>query len=138
MNIAFFLIPKKDVVYLPFKSTMRQALEKMEYHRYTAIPLLTEEGKYAGTLTEGDLLWKLKHTPTLNFKNTERVNISEVPIHRVNQPITINAEIEDVFLRVLEQNFIPVLDDKEIFIVIIRRREVIDYLMKINKKIGNL
>lgn len=38
MNIAFFLIPKKEVAYLPIKCTMRQALEKMEYHKYTASP----------------------------------------------------------------------------------------------------
>lgn len=133
MNIAFFLIPKKEVVYLPYQSTMRQALEKMEYHRYTAIPLLTKEGKYAGTLTEGDLLWKLKNTPKLTFENTERVWLSEIPIHRVNKPITINAEIEDIFSRVLEQNFIPVEDDNGIFIGIIRRREVMDYLMKKSK-----
>ena len=56
MNIAFFLITNKDTVYLPFHSTMRQALEKTEFHHYTAIPLVDEDGKYAGTLTEGDLL----------------------------------------------------------------------------------
>lgn len=65
MNIAFFLLPKKDVVVLTPQSTMRQALEKMEYHRYTAIPLIDGEGKYVGTLSEGDLLRKLKNTPEL-------------------------------------------------------------------------
>ena len=40
--------------------TLRQALEKMEHHGYTAIPLLSREGKYIGTITEGDLLWFLK------------------------------------------------------------------------------
>ncbi|MEH7609594.1 CBS domain-containing protein, partial [Priestia megaterium] len=33
MNIAFFLVPKSDVVTLNIQSTLRQALEKMEYHR---------------------------------------------------------------------------------------------------------
>ena len=60
MNIALFLVPKSEVVCLAQNSTMRQALEKMEYHRYTAVPLIDEHGKYAGTMTEGDLLWKLK------------------------------------------------------------------------------
>lgn len=130
VNIAFFLIPKKDVVYLPYQSTMRQALEKMEYHRYSAIPILLKEGKYVETITEGDLLWKLKNTPHLDFENTERVKISEVPKHRINPPIKINAEMEDILSRVLEQNFVPV-DDNGIFIGIIRRREVIEYLVKL-------
>ena len=50
MNIAFFLIPKKNVVWLNSNASMRQALEKMEYHRYTAIPLIDDAGKLLGTL----------------------------------------------------------------------------------------
>ena len=37
--------------------TLRQALEKMEHHGYAAVPLLSTEGKYLGTLTDGDVLW---------------------------------------------------------------------------------
>ena len=29
-------------------------------------------------LPEGDLLWKLKNTPDLNFKNTECVKVKEI------------------------------------------------------------
>ena len=75
MNIAFFLTPKNEVVCENEDSTMRQVMEKMEHHGYTAIPLINREGKYVGTLTEGDLLWKLKNTPDLNFKNTESVPV---------------------------------------------------------------
>jgi CBS domain-containing protein len=127
MNIAFFLIPKKEVVYLPIQSTMRQALEKMEYHRYSAVPLLDHEGKYVTTLTEGDLLWKLKNTPNLNFHNTENIRLTEIPFHRKNEPISIQAEMEHIISRAMGQNFVPVTDDKGIFIGIIRRREIIEY-----------
>ena len=61
MNIAFFLTPKVEVIYEKSNNTMRQAIERMEYHRYTAIPILNDKGMYVGTLTEGDLLWKLKN-----------------------------------------------------------------------------
>ena len=60
MNILFFLTPKEDVAHVDEDDTMRQVLEKMEHHGYTAIPLLSREGKYIGTITEGDLLWFLK------------------------------------------------------------------------------
>ncbi len=56
MNIAFFLTPKSEIVYETIDATMRQALEKMEHHRYTAIPLIDKKGKYVGAITEGDLL----------------------------------------------------------------------------------
>lgn len=130
MNVAFFLIPKKDVVYLKYNATMRQALERMEYHRYSAIPLIDDEGRYMGTITEGDLLWKLKNTPGLTFQNTQNIRLTEVEQHIQNQPVSINAMMEDLISRAVEQNFIPVVDDQQIFIGIVRRREILEYCSK--------
>ena len=128
MKIAFFLLPKKDVVYLSPRSTMRQALERMEYHRYTAVPIVDESGKYKGTITEGDLLWKLKNTPSLRFNNTHTVHLDEISCKMKNHPVRIDAEIEDLISLSCMQNFIPVVDDQEIFIGIIRRKDIIEYL----------
>jgi len=130
MNIAFFLTPKSEVVYEFTTSTMRQALERMEYHRYTAIPIIDEEGKYVETLTEGDLLWKLKSTPGLSFKETSNVLIKDIPKHMNNKPVSINSDIKDLILLAANQNFVPVVDDQEIFIGIIKRSDIINYLHK--------
>ncbi|MDQ7092694.1 CBS domain-containing protein [Desulfosporosinus sp. PR] len=131
MNVAFFLIPKKDIVYLKENSTMRQALERMEYHSYSAVPLIDEDGKYAGTITEGDLLWKLKNTPGLTFYNTQDICLKDVEQHVQNLPVTIDAQIEDLISRAVVQNFVPVVDDQQIFIGIVRRREMIEYCSKL-------
>ena len=45
MNIAFFLTPKNEVFYVTDKMTLRQAMEKMEYHRYKSIPILDDDGR---------------------------------------------------------------------------------------------
>ncbi|AFQ44173.1 CBS domain-containing protein [Desulfosporosinus meridiei DSM 13257] len=131
MNVAFFLIPKKNIVFLKEGATMRQALERMEYHSYSAVPLINDEGKYVGTITEGDLLWKLKNTPGLTFQNTEDIRLSEVKQHVQNIPVTINAQMEDLISRAVVQNFVPVVDDQEVFIGIVRRREMIEYCSKL-------
>ena len=34
-----------------------KGLEKMHAHGYTAIPVITRDGKYIGTVSEGDFLW---------------------------------------------------------------------------------
>lgn len=131
MNVAFFLIPKKDIVYLRENATMRQALERMEYHSYSAVPLINDEGKYAGTITEGDLLWKLKNTPGLTFQNTEDIFLSEVEQHVQNKPVTIDTQIQTLISRAIVQNFVPVVDDQQIFIGIVRRREMIEYCSEV-------
>ncbi|HHW06144.1 MAG TPA: CBS domain-containing protein [Clostridia bacterium] len=125
------MIPKQDVVYLPYDATMRQALEKMEYHRYTAVPLIDECGKYVGTLTEGDLLWKIKNTFDFTFESLNRIPLTEVPLRWQNHPVRINATIGDLIERAIEQNFVPVVDDDDVFIGIVRRREIIEYCAKL-------
>ena len=56
MNILFFLKPKAEVAFVYDYHTLRQAMEIMEYHKYSSIPMINREGKYVGTITEGDLL----------------------------------------------------------------------------------
>jgi len=102
----------------------------MEYHRYTAVPLVDQEGRYAGTITEGDLLWKMKNSPGLTFENTEKILITEIPRRIQNEPVRIEATIYSLLDLAVTQNFVPVVDDNGVFIGIIRRREIIDYFAK--------
>ena len=120
MNILFFLTPKEDVAHVEETDTMRQVLEKMEHHGYTAIPLLSVEGKYIGTITEGDLLWFLKdrNFPDLKLRR------------RDNQAVKIDESMENLFDKVMNQNFVPVVDDKRVFIGIVTRKDVLAYLGK--------
>jgi len=127
LNILFFITPKKDVAYLDENDTMRQALEKMEYHRYSSIPMIDDEGKYLGTITEGDLLWTLKNSLGLDLKSTENILIKEVPRRMDNKPVSINANIEDLIYTAMHQNFVPVIDDQNVFIGIIKRSDIIQY-----------
>jgi CBS domain-containing protein len=130
MNIASFLFPKNEVAFITSSASMREALELLEHHSYTAIPIIDSEGKYAGTLSEGDLLWKLKNTPGLNFDNMQQVPISEVEKHFHNEPVSINAHMEDMLALAADQNFVPVVDDESIFIGIIRRKDIIEYYIR--------
>ncbi|WP_461206762.1 CBS domain-containing protein [Clostridium sp. DL1XJH146] len=127
MNIAFFLTPKNEVVYEKATSTMRQVLEKMEYHRYSAIPLIDEKGHYAGTLTEGDLLWTLKNLGITDFRDTEKILIKEIKRKMNVKPVKINSDIESLIELAKAQNFVPVVDDNNIFIGIIKRSDIINY-----------
>lgn len=127
MNIAFFLTPKSQTVYETINATMKQVLEKMEYHRYTSIPLVDGEGRYVGAITEGDLLWKLKNTFGLTIDNTNKVSIRDVDRNTHSEAVSIDANIEDLITLAKNQNFVPVVDDEGIFIGIIKRSDIINY-----------
>ena len=138
MNVAFFLTPKADVVWLSVGDTMRQALERMERHRYSAVPLLDDEGRYVATLTEGDLLWKMKATPGLDFEGTERVRIVDIPRRLDNRPVSIDALMDQLISLAADQNFVPVIDSREVFIGIVRRKAIIEYCARLIKEAKNL
>lgn len=134
MNILFFLTPKSKVAYLYDTETLRQALEKMENHRYSAIPLISRQtGEYIGTITEGDLLWDIKNRYDLSLKIAEEIPVNAVKRNRDNLPVSAEADMEDLLNKVMNQNFVPVIDGMNRFIGIITRRDVILYLMNKNR-----
>ena len=138
MNILFFLTPKSEVAYIYEDYTIRQALEKMEYHKYSAIPIISKDGKYVGTITEGDFLGTLKNDLNLDLKGLEDVPVTDINRKMDNSPVSINADIEDLVIKSLNQNFIPVIDDQDTFIGIIKRRDVIGYCYEIIRGYKNL
>lgn len=134
MNILFFLKPKNELSYIYDDFTLRQALEKMEFYRFSAIPVLSRDGQYIKTITEGDILWSLKNWNEISFVNTEEIYINEIKNHRVYKSIGIDRTIDDLIDLISEQNFVPVVDDRNMFIGIITRKSVIEYLYSKTKK----
>lgn len=127
MNILFFLTPKSDVAYIYDNESLRQVLEKMEYHKFSAIPMINRQGKYIGTITEGDMLWGIKNQYNLNLKEAESIPVTSITRRLDNRPVSADADMEDLIDKALNQNFVPVVDDQKNFIGIITRKDIIKY-----------
>jgi predicted transcriptional regulator len=127
MNILFFLTPKSEVAYIHDDESLRQVLEKMEFHKYSAVPIISRQGTYVGTITEGDLLWYIKNQLDLNLQEARRIRITNVPRRSDNTPVSIDSNMEDLLDKAMKQNFVPVLDDKKSFIGIITRKDIMKY-----------
>ena len=127
MNILFFLTPKIEVVSVCDKDNLKQVLETLEEHKFSSVPILNEEGNYLGTVKEGDLLWYLNSKKTFDEKTLEETNIMDIPRRLTNETVRVNANVEDLFHILINQNFVPVIDDANIFIGIVKRRDVISY-----------
>lgn len=131
MNIAYFLLPKSTVAYLYDDYTFRQGLEKMRYHGYTAIPVITREGQYAGTVSEGDFLWRLLSQEDtrrpLSMKELEDLRIRDILNLDAYPPVRITVTMEELVNSAMQQNFIPVVDDLGNFTGIVTRKDIIRY-----------
>ena len=132
MNIAYFLIPKSSVAYLYDDFTFRQGLEKMRHHGYTAIPVITRDGGYMGTVSEGDFLWRLLSEDrdfqrSCSMRDMEQLRIRDILQDDSYPPVRITVGMEELLHSAMNQNFIPVVDDSGSFIGIVTRKDIIRY-----------
>lgn len=132
MNIAYFLLPKNSVAYLYDDCTFRQGLEKMRHHGYSAIPVINREGRYVGTVSEGDFLWRLLSVEAnaekgVSMKEMEQLRVRDI-LQTNNYPAArITVTMEELLSNAMQQNFIPVVDDLGNFTGIVTRKDIIRY-----------
>lgn len=125
MNLLFLLRPKEETQYIETTETVRQGLERMKAHGFTAVPAITPTGEYAGTLSEGDFLWALCESGSV--KSLEKRSISDILRSKRDKSVPISAGMDELLMLSMEQNFVPVTDDRGKFIGIVTRRDIIKY-----------
>ena len=126
MNILFFLTPKASCEVLYDDESIREALERMELSGYAALPIIRkEDGVYQGTLTDGDLLWALKNRCDFDLKEAQVHGIMEIAHRKDYLPVSVSTDMNDLLQKVLDQNFVPVVDDRGTFIGIVTRKSIL-------------
>lgn len=126
MNILFFLTPKASCEVLYDDESIREALERMELSGFASLPIIRkEDGVYQGTLTDGDLLWALKNRCGFDLKEAQTHSIMEIKHKKDYQPVSVSTDMNDLLQKALDQNFVPVVDDRGTFIGIVTRRSIL-------------
>ena len=129
MNIMRFLIPKSLVEYVTSDSSVRQAVEKMRYHRYVAIPVIDENGKYVGTLRNDDVLSYFWDSGSFDTRLAERHGVEDLLDRNYSPPVYHDASVNELIEKIKEHNFVPVVDDRGCFVGIILRRDILNFLI---------
>ncbi len=138
-NILSLLTPKGQVIYLDNDCTIRQALEKMRVHRYTAIPVVNHEtGEYVGSLAEGDFLYNLIKEESVSVYELENKQITEIIRPRFIPAMKVDTSMRELVDLIMIQNYVPIVDDRNILMGIITRKSAIKYLVnKLDEKEEN-
>lgn len=127
-NILMFLTPKEDTFYLKSDCTIRQVLEKLDYYKFSVVPLINDEGDYVTSVSEGDILRYIKNNASFSLKTAEDICVFDIPKYRPYEALSILTPFDDLIKYSLEQNFVPVVDDRGKYIGIVKRRNIIDKL----------
>ena len=136
MKISFFLIPKMETAYMFEHETVRQALEKMEYYRYNTLSVLDEQGRYKYALSATDFFHYMKHHPGTTYEKTEEITLSQVTPQTESKAIDINDDVENLIKILLNQEYTPVIDGKQIYIGEVSVTEIMEFVLK-NRLIQN-
>ena len=124
----FFLKPKQEVCVLHKNYTLRQGIEKMRQYGFAAVPVIDDEGQYCGTVTEGDLLRQvLQHE---NKAEWEQIPLREAIRTDVKKPVNVMADMDELLSVAVTQNFVPVVDDRGMFIGIVTRQDIMRYFAR--------
>ena len=129
MNILFLLTPQSQVASIYSDCTLRQGLEKMKAHGYTALPVLTRDNQYVGTVSEGDFLWNMLDRRDNSIKSKEKLMVSDILRPGFNPSVNIYVTMEELMTRAVSQSFIPVVDDRGFFIGIVTRQKIIQHFI---------
>ena len=128
MNVLFFLKPKQEVCVLHKSYTLRQGIEKLRQYGFAAVPVIDEDGRYCDTVTEGDLLRQvLQHE---NKAEWEQIPLREAMRTDVKKPVNVMADMDELLSVAVNQNFVPVVDDRGMFIGIVTRQDILRYFAR--------
>nr|WP_304973431.1 CBS domain-containing protein [Faecalibaculum rodentium] len=106
--------------------SLRDGMWLMREHGYTCVPVVSPDGEYKGAVTEGDFLYYLTDHPDTDLDN---VFIRQILRPDFIQAVPFNVSMGQLLATSLEQNFVPVVDDRNIFIGIVTRKNILAYLM---------
>lgn len=127
INILSLLTVKAELSSLSDNLNAHQAIEKITAHGYQAIPVISKQGEYLGSITEGDLLRALGDED-YDIEALEDINIKDVIRKDYMPPVKVDASMDELIAIITEQNYAPIVDDRNILMGIITRKKVIKAL----------
>ena len=130
MNISFYLLPKSDVTYVEQEDTVGHALRVIHKNGYQAVPVINRKGEYVGTVTEGDFLWNLIQDYHMDMEAMRSVRVESLRKKWDYKAVSIEANIAELDQYIMDQNFVPVVDGRNVFIGIVTRKQIIKELLR--------
>lgn len=119
---------KSEVAYLFDSETVKEAMDKFSRHGYTAVPVINAAGEYLSTVTEGDFLrYILENDVTTDMACMNTDKLCDISIKRDIHPVHVTESIDSLIELCKTQNFVPVVDDRGMFIGIVTRKDLLCY-----------
>lgn len=92
--------------------------------------MINRKGQYVGTVTEGDFLWNLIQEYHMDMEAMRNVRVESLYKRWDYKAVSIEANIAELDQYIMDQNFVPVVDGRNVFIGIVTRKQIIKELLR--------
>ena len=97
LNVFELLTPKSSVSFILDNFTVRQAVEKMLFHKFSVVPVLNSDGEYVGSISEGDLLAFIVAQDGIDKEECETILIKDIDRYRSYKPVKVDASFDEIY-----------------------------------------
>ena len=83
---------------------------------------------YLGVVSERDFLYRLLDAGSVEAADANGHTVADLVSDTRFEAVTIDADMDTLFNRIIEQNFVPVIDSRGMFSGIVTRKDVLMHM----------
>ena len=125
MNIIRSLQRKTECPFFYAYKTVQQALRFMRSHGCVQVPVVNQDGRYLGTVSEGDFLWHIIDWG--GYEAAKDHKIAELLRRGAPLALKITAPDDELRRAALCGAVIPIVDDRGMFVGVVPREDIVQY-----------
>lgn len=121
------LKPKNLITYLYGDISASDGLLKLIESGFSAVPVINRDGYYLGVVSERDFLFVILDDGSIESLKKDGLTVGSLASVTRFEPVSIDADFEILFKRIINQNFVPVIDSRGMFSGIVTRQDIIKF-----------
>ena len=125
MNIIRSLQRKTECPFFYDYKTVQQALRFMRSHGCVQVPVVNQDWRYLGTVSEGDFLWHIIDWG--GYEAAKDHKIAELLRRGAPLALKITAPDDELRRAALCGAVIPIVDDRGMFVGVVPREDIVQY-----------
>ncbi|KAF1301163.1 MULTISPECIES: cyclic-di-AMP-binding protein CbpB [Enterococcus] len=119
-----FVVPADNVANLMYANPLDHALLVLSKVGYSKIPVLDKEDHFVGLIGLNDIVGKMIDLTKIDTDNLSGMTVADVMEVNVTC-IREDSPLEDILHLLVDNSFLPMVDDENRFVGIITRKEIL-------------
>lgn len=119
-----FVISSENVANVNCKNNLYHALLVLSQVKYSTIPVLDNQSRIKGLISMPMIINAIMGIDAIRFEKMEKMKVEEVMKKEV-PTISNITDTEDILRKLTNHNFLCVVDEDEVFLGIITRKEIL-------------